>query len=181
MSEYPPVVNDLRIFTSEYPALYKFVVEVKYGDRFKKVEKTEHDAKKLYERMDKLCKDIYEDDIYDDDYLDGARDIFDKLLKIPVFVKKLYKFDVCYGQEYYIDIPVRLYNAYRKDKSLRKDIKKNKKKFNLVLEELEVLPPSKLISQGGIEYQKAEIRYSEMQENRITKINTLPLDVLNIK
>ena len=180
-SEYPPVVNDLRISTSEYPSLYEFVVQVIYGYDYSKVEKIEKKTKKLYERIDRVYKDETINDI-DDEFMDYAESIFAKLFKIPHFIQNHWRFDELYNSSYESEnITDRMYKAYLSDRKRLKEKGKNKKMMNLVLDELETLSPSNLLKEGGSQFKKAEKRYMANEQNRVKSLNKLPLGCLNIQ
>ena len=148
-----------RQIQSLYPALYRFCEHFKYGQYNDTKKKINKDAEKLYHKINTLYEDV--DDVDDDEY----RAIIEKFLSVPLFVELLPNFwehfnEACIGE----NLVGKLRDAYISDQKI---YKQTKEVFCLVMNELESLPPSKLISKGGIEFQKAEKRYNTIQNSRI--------------
>ena len=147
-----------RQIHSLYPALYRFCENFKYGQYNETKKKINKDAEKLYHKINTLYEDV--NNVDDDEY----RAIIEKFLSVPIFVEWLPKFwehfdEACIEE----NLIGKLRDAYTSDQKI---YKQTKEIFCLVMNELESLPPSKLISEGGIEFQKAENRYNTIQNSR---------------
>ena len=167
MSEKVKVVKRVTIKQNscQYPLLYRFLEETKYGLQSSNVDKIERDAQKLYNRISTEISEgniiIHEDLKYDDDDC-TLYQIFQRMLKTPLFVENFFKYEDYFMDNYNeLNIADRMMEAFINDHKLKQELLSKK---NDVHDQLKLLPPSDLLPEGGIKFQETQERFNNCQK-----------------